>query len=148
MNGNERHPALAGPGIMLLSAAIFGYFGFYVGPTSYNALGQFILFFAMLQWTLKATTIGFVIAAVLTFAAPIAGNLIFSLVGVISALFFVAIAVLDVMDQQNAAAAPPVLLILFAAWNGYGSWSGLKMVLTLREAAARRETMEPPAGMR
>ncbi len=131
MNQVKNHPALAGPGIMLISAALFGYFGFFRGLLHTNSLNQFVLFFALLVWTLKGTACGFVLGGLLTFVRPVPGNLIYGITGLLSAILFVLIAVMDIMDQQNAAAAPPVLLLIFAAWNGYGSWFGIRAVLEL-----------------
>ncbi len=133
MNQMKNHPALAGPGIMLISAALFGYFGFFMGGFSHTSSinGQFLLYYALLDWTLKGTACGFILGGVLTIIRPVPGNLIYGITGLLSAIFFVLIAGMDIMDKQNAAAAPPLLLLIFAAWNGYGSWFGLKAVLEL-----------------
>lgn len=131
MNQLKHHPALAGPGIMFISAALFGYFGFFMGLSHTNSLNQFVLFFALLDWTLKGTASGFILGGLLTLVLPVIGNLIYGLTGLLSAVFFILIAVLDIMDKQNAGAAPPVLLLIFAAWNGYGSWFGIRAVITL-----------------
>lgn len=96
-----------------------------------NLLNQFVLFFALLDWTLKGTACGFVLGGLLTLARPVPGNLIYGITGLLSAILFVLIAVMDIMDKQNAAAAPPVLLLIFAAWNGYGSWFGIRAILDL-----------------
>ncbi|MFB3137848.1 MAG: hypothetical protein ACE10B_01335, partial [Phycisphaerales bacterium] len=84
---------LAGPGIMLLSAAIFGYFGF---STSWNyhsvMTGEFLLFVALLDWTLKGSAIAFGASALLTLANRVLGNLIYGAVGLIGAVLFVVIA--------------------------------------------------------
>lgn len=128
----KNNPALAGPGIMFISAALFGYFGFFTGGLMHtNLLNQFVLFFALLDWTLKGTACGFVLGGLLTLARPVLGNLIYGITGLLSAILFVLIAVMDIMDKQNAAAAPPVLLLIFAAWNGYGSWFGIRAILDL-----------------
>ena len=131
MNQTRNHPALAGPGIMFISAALFGYFGFFMGLLHTNSLNQFVLFFALLDWTLKGTACGFILGGVLTVVRPVFGNLVYGLTGLLSAIFFILIAVLDIMDKQNAGAAPPVLLLIFAAWNGYGSWFSIRAVITL-----------------
>ena len=131
MNQVKNHPALAGPGIMLISAALFGYFGFFMGLGHTSPAGTFILFYAMLDWTLKGTACGFILGGLLTFIRPVFGNLIYGITGLLSAILFVLIAGMDIMDKQNAAAAPPLLLLIFAAWNGYGSWFGIKAVLEL-----------------
>ena len=52
---NDRTAAagLAGPGVMFLSAAIFGYFGFGVTWLTTGVNGQYLLFVALFEWTLK-----------------------------------------------------------------------------------------------
>ena len=100
-------------------------------PTHTSPAGTFILFYALLDWTLKGTACGFILGGLLTFIRPVSGNLIYGITGLLSAIFFVLIAGMDIMDKQNAAAAPPLLLLIFAAWNGYGSWFGIKAVIEL-----------------
>ena len=127
--------ALAGPFIMFISAALFGYFGFFMGLTSTTAAGQVVFFFALLVWTLKVGAIGFIVSAVLTLVAPLGGNLIYAVIGLLTAVALVVIGIMDIADTQNAAALPPLLAFLFAAWNGYGSWFGLKAVLSIMRAS-------------
>jgi hypothetical protein len=132
---------LAGPGIMLISAAIFGYFGFFTGLTAQTAAGNTVFFFALLLWTLRVTAIAFVVSAALTAVQPLAGNLIYSVFGILSAVGLVVVGVMDLADAQHAAAIPPLLAFLFAAWNGYGSWTGLRAVMAI--AAAKRAEERP-----
>ena len=126
---------------MLLSAAIFGYFGF---ATSWNynstITGEFLLFVALLDWTLKGSAIAFLVAALLTFVRPLAGNLIFGLAGAMGAVLLLVIAGLDFVDKQHTA-LHPLLLLIFAAWNGYGSFSGLREIFASR---AKASPFEPP----
>ncbi len=122
---------LSGPGMMFLSAAIFGYFGFGVTWLTTGSGGQFLLFVAILEWTLKGTAIVFLISGLLAMARPLLGNLVYSLAGLASALAFAIVLILDWMDTQHQAISP-FLLLIFAAWNGYGSWSGLRAVLAVR----------------
>ena len=117
---------MAGPGIMLLSAAIFGYFGFAMGWVHTSATtGQVVPFVPLLEWTLKGTAIVFLLSAVLTFWRPRAGNLLYAASGLLSAALFVVVAIMDWMDPQHSAFSP-VILLLFAAWNGFGSWGALR----------------------
>jgi hypothetical protein len=138
MTEKETHGGgmLAGPFIMFISAALFGYFGFFIGLTSTTAAGQVVFFFALLVWTLKVGAIGFIVSAVLTLIAPLAGNLVYAVIGLLTAAALVVIGFMDIADTQHAAALPPLLAFLFAAWNGYGSWYGLKAVLSIRRAVA------------
>jgi hypothetical protein len=55
---------------MLLSAGIFGYFGFSTTWLYTGVNGQFLLFVALLDWTLKITAVAFGLAVVLTFILP------------------------------------------------------------------------------
>jgi hypothetical protein len=126
---------------MLISAAVFGYFGF--GTTwihTSQLTGGFLLFVALLDWTLKSACVGFVVSAVVTFVAPRLGSLLYSLVGLGSAILFVVVAGLDFMDKQHAA-LDPLILLLFAAWNGYGSWMGIReLVAATRRSSAPEKT--------
>ena len=130
---------LAGPFMMLLSAAIFAYFGFFIGLTSTTAGGQFVFFFAPLMWTVKIAAIAFAVSAVVTFVAPLPGNLLYAVVGLLSSVALVVVGVMDLADKQYVAAMPPLLACLFAAWNGYGSWTGLKAGLRLQRAGSPGE---------
>ena len=137
MNQMKNHPALAGPGMMILSAVIFGYFGFTSSWNYYSITnGQFLLYVAILDWTLKGAGVGFATAAIVTFAHHLLGNIIYSVVGLITAVLFLIVAVWDQIDTQNSSfylpyLPGPVVLFLFAAWNGYGSWFGMRAVLEL-----------------
>jgi len=134
----EKEGRLAGPAIMILSALIFGYFGF-LAPVEWSMRGpdgEFILFPALLGWTLKISSILFLAAAGLTMIKAVAGNLVYALTGVVGAGMFVVVAVMDTADQGHTIMPyAPVVLLLFAAWNGYGSWFALRAVLAGRTPA-------------
>ena len=137
MNQMKNHPALAGPGMMIFSAVIFGYFGFTITWNYHSfATGQFLPYIVILNWTLQGAGIGFATAAIVTFAHRLLGNLIYSIIGLITAVLFLVVAVWDQIDTQNMSFSlpflpGPVALLLFAAWNGYTSWFGIKTVLEL-----------------
>jgi hypothetical protein len=133
-SSSQKTADLAGPGVMLLSAAIFAYFGFSTTWLHHSvSTGQFLLFVAILDYTLKATAIAFGVAAAVSITvSPVAGNLIYGVSGLISAILFVVVAILDWLDPQHTAMSP-VLLLIFAAWNGYSSTIGLMSVLSSRQ---------------
>jgi hypothetical protein len=142
----DRTPSgpLSGPGVMLLSAAIFGYFGFSVAWLTTGNNGEFLLYVAILEWTLKVTAIAFLAAALLAFASPLAGNLVYSVVGLLGALALLVVLVLDIADQQHTAISP-ILLIIFIGWNGYGSWMGLRAALEQQSLhKAEQSGIHPP----
>ncbi len=117
---------------MGLSAALFGYFGFSMRATAPD--GQIVLFFAILMWTLRASCVCFAISALLYMVAPIASNLLFAAAGILGAVLFLVVAVMDVADDTYAAAIPPFLLLIFVAWNGYSSWNSLRTLAGLRSS--------------
>lgn len=132
---------LAGPGIMLLSAAIFGYFGFATHWNYHSGLtGEFLLFVALLDWTLKGSAIAFGASALLTLANRVLGNLIYGVVGLIGAIMFVVIAGMDYADTKHRA-LHPLLLLIFAAWNGYSSFAGLR---AMRSGRGDHGSFGPP----
>jgi hypothetical protein len=123
---------------MLLSAGIFGYFGFSTTWLYTGVNGQFLLFVALLDWTLKITAVAFGLAVVLTFILPWLGHAVYAVFGLLGAIMFVVVAILDIMDTQHTAMSP-LLLFIFAAWTGYGSWTGLQEVLSQRAASAAND---------
>lgn len=135
---NQKTDGLTGPAIMILSALIFGFVGFYFRWTTRDADGQFVLFPALLGWTLRGSAVLFLASAGLTVVRPVIGNLMYALVGVVGAGLFVVVAVMDIADEKHDA-FPPIILLIFAAWNGFGSWTSLRSVLSVRQDAAAPE---------
>ena len=131
MRDTDRIGGVSGVGGMLFSAAIFGYFGFFVLDWSTPGVdGQPVLFRLLLGWTLRGSAIGFAVAAALTLARPWAGRLLYAVIGLLGAVLLVTVAVMDYRDTQHGMFRfSPILLPLFAAWNGYGSWTGLRALL-------------------
>jgi len=119
-------PDVLGP---LLSAAIFGYFGFLSGTTSQvtNSAGDTVPLWVGSLWILRLSTVLFAGAAGLAMArAPIAG-LASGFAGLAATLGLLVILVWDQLDTQYMFACPGWLLAIFIAWNGYHS------VRTVRE---------------
>ncbi len=143
--------ALAGPFIMFLSAAIFGYFGFassWVHKMTTDDPPQLLIMVAVLEWTLKTSAIGFLIAGLITTQRTVEGNLLYSAIGVVGAALFIAVAIWDFSSVYFSGIAP-ILLLIFAAWNGYGAWTGLQGAIASR-AMMRPDPMsqqfDPPTG--
>lgn len=129
MGSGRTEAGFTGPMIMLLSAGIFGFFGFMTTWLHYSATtGEFLFYVALLDWTLKVASIAFFVAAILAMIRPVIGEIVFSGVGLLAAISFVVVAIFDWMDPKHTAMSP-LLLVLFALWNGYGAWSGLRAVL-------------------
>ncbi|MBT8484594.1 MAG: hypothetical protein HKO59_17370 [Phycisphaerales bacterium] len=120
---------LAGPGVMLFSAALFAYFGFFTAfPEIDVATKDPIPLVLTLKWTLRATAVGFAIAAGLVVVTPFGANLLYGIVGLAAAVAFLVVAGWDLRSDYDSG-IHPVLLLAFAGWNGVGSWTGLRTLL-------------------
>ncbi|MHC4992365.1 MAG: hypothetical protein ACYTGC_15435 [Planctomycetota bacterium] len=138
MSQTPSDPVLAAPGSMIFSALLFGFFGFLWGYPLLTPTNQIIPMVATLMWTVRGTAITFLAAGLLAMAAPRPGNLLYSVAGLVSSGLFVVVAVWD-LNSPLVSGIPWYLLLLFAVWNGYGAWAGLKPLLVTRG----RETFGP-----
>jgi len=137
---------LAGPGIMLISAAIFGYFGFGMTWLTTGVNGQFLPFVAIFEWTLKIGAIAFLASGVITFIQPLAGNALYAVASMLSAIAMAIVLVLDYMDKQHMV-MPEIVLLILVLWNLFGSWSSMREVLAVmrsRPRVPRDERFLPP----
>lgn len=119
---------------MLLGAALFGYFGFAPGIIWPNTIGGEPNWISIiLMWTVRATAVGFTASAALTFVHRFLANLLYSSVGLISAVMFGIVLIWHYTTDAHAPISP-VLLLIFAALNGYGSWIELREILATRQS--------------
>lgn len=133
MTQNAAPGMLSGPAVMIISAVLFGYFGFGTTWLTTSAITGQVLFFVVLwEWTLKGSAIAFALCAAVTFVRPFAGNALYAVLGLISAAAMVLVLVLDLVDTQHTVGSP-WLIGIFAAWNAYGSWGS---ITDLRRVAA------------
>ena len=138
---------MAGAGAMFLSALLFGAVWYLTSWNYYSVInGQFLFFVALLDWTIKGMTIAFALAGLIALIAPFPGNLVYAIASLFSAISFAVVGVLDILDPQHTA-MHPLLLFVFAAWNGYGAWTSLHELLAARRAAAPGPSQfSPPPG--
>ncbi len=63
-------------------------------------------------------------------AGSILGPLLYAVVGLITAIIFAIVAVWEWTNPNGYfSGVPAILLIIFAVWNGFGSYSGLREVI-------------------
>ena len=98
--------ALGGPGVMLFSAAIFAYFGLMTAfPDHTNPpppeQPQPIALVMTLKWTLRITAVAFGLSALLAMAQAIAGNLLYSLAGLVSAVALAVVGIWDIAEPLS-----------------------------------------------
>lgn len=126
---------------MFFSAALFGFFGFYMGPwmTTSVVTGQFLFYVALFNCTLQGSSIACAVCGILSFVAARIAGALYAVIGLLGAASFLVIAVLDWLDPSTIMPGAPFLLVLFAAWNGYGSYRGLmelRGILPARSASS------------
>lgn len=123
---------------MLVSAGVFAYFGFgssWVHQYTTDTPPQWIPMVAVLEWALKGGAIGCGLAAVLAFMRLTAGDWLYAIVGLITAVLFVAVAIWEWTNPRGLySGVPAILLVIFAAWNGFGSLASLRELLGSRRS--------------
>jgi hypothetical protein len=134
---------------MLVAAGVFAYFGFgsswahqFTNPAP-PAQPQWLPMVAVLEWTLKGGAIAFGAAAALTMMRVRLGAVLYAGAGVLTAVLFIAIAIWHWTNPNGYyCGVPPILLVIFAAWNGYGSIAAL--LAMARPAAATQDMSSDP----
>lgn len=112
----------------LLSAAIFGYYGFLAGLETSDANGVVPLWLGSV-WILRIAAILFASCIGLALLDNAWSEAAYGGAGLLAAAGLLAILVWDQLDTANATAFHPLLLLVFAIWNGFASVSTLRAAL-------------------
>jgi len=121
---------------MFISAALLAYFGF-LGSWAhqYNTTNPpaLVMMVVVLKWTLRIGAIVFAGAGVLAAGGSTFGPILNCVAGLATAAVFIVVAIWEWTNPQGYfSGVQPILLVLFAAWNGYGSWMGIQEMRGLR----------------
>ncbi len=122
--GGRQAPDVLAP---LLSALLFGYYGFLAGLDTHGSGGEPIHLWIAFVWVLRASAVLFTISTALALARKPATDLVYGFGGLLATAALAGVFVWDLIDP-NSLAVSPILLLVFIVWNGYAS------LLTLREA--------------
>lgn len=125
---------------MLISGGIFAYFGFgsswahqYTTTTPPVLLPMVVL----LKWSLRSSAIAYGVSALISLTGSMLGPLLYAVVGLITAIVFALVAAWEWTNPNGYySGVPAILLVIFAAWNGYGSFSGLREIFASRATAS------------
>jgi hypothetical protein len=127
---------------MLISAAAFGYFGFgssWAHQMTTTNPPVLLTMVVLLKWTLRCGAVVFLAAALLSLVHRTLGSAAYAIAGLVTAGVFAVVAIWEWTNPQGYfSGVPAFLLMLFAVWNGYGSWCGFKDFLS----AVRRASHE------
>ena len=135
---------------MFISAGLFGYFGF--GNSwahQYTTTNPPVLLtmVVLLKWTLRIGAICFAGAGLLAAAGSMLGPLVNGVAGLATALLLLIVAVWEFTNPQGYySGVPAILLVVFAIWNGYGSWMGLQAILHSGALARADADSDTPFG--
>ncbi len=110
---------------MFMSAAIFGFFGFNTVWIHTGINGEILPFVGILEWSLKGGAIGFALSGVLSLIASRPGEYLYAAIGIISSIGLLTAGILDLRDGEHTAMSP-MLLFIFAAWNGFSSIGAIR----------------------
>lgn len=124
------------PWMMLISAAIAGYFGFSASFSYTSSItGEFLFFVPLYEWSLKGAAIAFLVAGVIAFVRPVVGEWIYGGSGLLTAAGLLIAGILDMIDTQHMVQSP-FLTFLFAAVIGIASIASIRDALAVRHPAA------------
>jgi hypothetical protein len=132
---------------MLISAAIFAYFGFATGwAHQYTTTTPPVLIpmVVVLKWTLRGGAVAFALSAALTWLGAAAGPALYAAAGLATAVLFLAVAIWEWTNPAGyVSGVPAILLVIFALWNGFASWQSMRDLVESRRRrpAAPRDTL-------
>lgn len=115
----------------LLSAAVFGYYGFLSGITSdiTNDAGEVVPLWVGSLWILRLCTLAFIGCAVVGFLKLRQAGLIFGIAGMFAALGLFVVLAWSQLDTEYDFACHPLILLVFGCWNAYVSFIAIRASL-------------------
>lgn len=117
----------------LLSAVLFGYFGFLSADVRQTAddAGNTVLLWVGTLWIVRISTVLFAASAALALGGDRRTDLVYGASSLLATAGLAAILVWDQLDTEYQTVFHPLILLICIAWNGYGS------IQTLRDALRR-----------
>lgn len=109
----------------LLSAAIFGYYGFFFGLSTDDGAGNTVPLFLATVWALRVAAVLFAAELVVAFLGAFAGiprgGLIAGALGGVATLVLAIVTVWSIADPNWDIAINHLIMIICVLWNGYAS---------------------------
>jgi hypothetical protein len=123
---DDRGPDVLGP---LLSAAIFGYFGFFTGLRSDDASGAVVPLYLATVWVLRISAILFLASAVIGIVGKHRAGLLAGIAGVVATLGLTVVTAWSMIDPDHDIAVNHLIMILCILWNGYSAFTAIRSAL-------------------
>ncbi|MFM7260845.1 MAG: hypothetical protein ACKO3W_09615 [bacterium] len=109
----------------LLSAVIFGYYGFLAGLDTHGSDGEPIALWITFVWVLRAATVLYAACAVLAWRGRPGAELAYGVVSALATAGLAAVFVWDIASPDNTAVHPLIMVVLLL-WNGYGAYGSIR----------------------
>ncbi|MCE2882072.1 MAG: hypothetical protein LW636_06920 [Planctomycetaceae bacterium] len=102
-----------------LTAAVFGYFGFIAGLATTGNDGEMVPLYAVFVWSMRVVALGALASVLLALSGSRKTAPLYLAIMALAAASSLGCAAWDLADTTYNLACPPILLIVFAIWNGY-----------------------------
>ncbi|MFZ9880704.1 MAG: hypothetical protein ACO3QC_04810 [Phycisphaerales bacterium] len=102
-----------------LTAAVFGYFGFIAGLATTGNDGETVPLYTAFVWSMRVVALGALVAVLLALSGNRRAAPLYLAIMVLTTVCPLGCAIWDLADTTYNLASPPILLIVFAIWNGY-----------------------------
>lgn len=123
---DDRGPDVLGP---LLSAAIFGYFGFFTGLQTDDGSGTTVPLYLATVWVLRLSALLFLAAAVIAILGKQRAGLYAGIAGALATLGLVVVTAWSMLDPERDIAVNHLIMIICILWNAYSSFVGIRSAL-------------------
>lgn len=120
---DDRRPDALGP---MLSAAIFGYFGFFTGLSSDDGAGNIVPLYITTVWVLRIGAVLFAVAAMFALSGMREAGLFAGVAGAIATLGLAAVTAWSMIDPQHDIAVNHLIMIICIVWNAYSSFVSIR----------------------
>ncbi|MCX5651163.1 MAG: hypothetical protein NTU45_07210 [Planctomycetota bacterium] len=123
---DDRGADVLGP---LLSAAIFGYFGFFTGLRSDDDSGAVVPLYLATVWVLRISAILFLASAVIGMVGKPRTGLLAGIAGAVATIGLTVVTAWSIIDPERDIAVNHLIMILCILWNAYSAFTAIRSAL-------------------
>lgn len=102
-----------------LTAAIFGYYGFFAGLMTTGDGGESVPLYMAFVWTMRIVSVASLACVLLALTGNRKAAPAYLAMAALSTVGPLGCAVWDMVDAEYNLATSPLILIVFGIWNGY-----------------------------
>lgn len=102
-----------------LTAAIFGYYGFFAGLATTGNSGEAVPLYLAFVWTMRIVAVASLACVLLALSGNRKAAPVYLAMVALATVGPLGCAVWDMVDAEYNLATSPLILIVFGIWNGY-----------------------------